>query len=606
MKLTKSQKKRLWSVIAGAVLFAGGVICSILGLKIVSSLLYVLAGAAAGWLCVYKAFCGIFRGDFFDENTLMTIAACGAVILGEYPECAAVMILYQIGELFQSIAVGRSRRSIRELTRLCPDTAHIIRDGVLVEVYAQELVPGDILRIRAGERIPADCMVVKGETAVDTSPVTGESVPREASVGDEMYSGCINMTGLIEASVLRIPSESAAGRILKLTEEAGDRKTRSEAFITRFAKVYTPSVALLAALIALGVPLALLLVNGTPYADSLSEWSRRALSMLVISCPCALVISVPLGYFCGLGNASKKGILIKGSAFVDTLAKTEIAVFDKTGTLTNGRLSVSGVVSETDETEILKLAATAEKDSSHPIAKAICGSVADTYSVDSVSEISGVGVEAKLTDGRTVKVCRPERKTDATAVEIFVNGVSVGLILLSDELKPTTADALSKLKKMGIRKTVMLTGDSAGAAKQAADAAGIDETVSELFPEDKYSRIEKCCEEGTVMYVGDGINDSPALARADVGVAMGALGSQAAIEAADAVLMTDDLDRLAYAVKLSKRTAFAVKMNIVLSLAVKLAVLILAAMNLVGMWAAVAADVGVCIVCVSNSMRLLR
>ena len=469
-------------------------------------------------------------------------------------------------------------------------------------------MPGDILRIRAGERIPADCMVVKGETAVDTSPVTGESVPREARVGDEMYSGCINMTGLIEASVLRIPSESAAGRILKLTEEAGDRKTRSEAFITRFAKVYTPSVALLAALIALGVPLALLLVNGTPYADSLSEWSRRALSMLVISCPCALVISVPLGYFCGLGNASKKGILIKGSAFVDTLAKTEIAVFDKTGTLTNGRLSVSGVVSETDETEILKLAATAEKDSSHPIAKAICGSVADTYSVDSVSEISGVGVEAKLTDGRTVKVCRPERKTDATAVEIFVNGVSVGLILLSDELKPTTADALSKLKKMGIRKTVMLTGDRTEVAQSVAKSLGLDEFHAQLLPADKVTRVEELLEkqsEGTLAFVGDGINDAPVLTRADIGIAMGALGSDAAIESADVVLMDDKPSKIADSIKISRKTMNIVWQNIVFALGVKVIILLLGALGIANMWIAVFGDVGVLIIAILNSLRCM-
>ena len=606
MKLSKSQKKRLWSIISGAVLFACGVGFSLAGEKLVSSVLFVASGAAAGWLCVYKAFTGISRGDFFDENTLMTVAACGAVIIGEYPECAAVMILYQVGELFQSIAVGKSRRSIRELTALCPDTARVIRDGEEREISAEELCVGDAVRIIAGDRIPADCRIIKGITSVDTSPVTGESVPRDAAVGDELYSGCINVTGMVEAEVLRVPSESAAGRILKLTEQAGDRKTRSEAFITRFAKVYTPAVALLAAIIALVVPLIIMLVNKTPYSQSLAEWSRRALAMLVISCPCALVISVPLGYFCGLGNASKKGILIKGSTFVDALASADTAVFDKTGTLTEGKLSVERVEGAENVPELLRLAASAEKNSSHPIAAAICAAAESTYDADSVTEIPGRGVEAVLTDGRKVSVLRPEKETDSTAAEVFINGNRAGLIILSDTLKPTAASALKKLRKLGIGKTVMLTGDNRGAAQTAADAVGIDETLSELLPEDKFRHIERLCGEGKVMYAGDGINDSPSLARADVGVAMGALGTRAAIEAADVVLMSGDPERLCDAVRLSKRTVNVVKANIVISLAVKLAVLVLASLDLVGMWAAVAADVGVCIVCVTNSMRLLK
>lgn len=605
MKLTKSQKKRLFSIIAGAILFAAGVVLSVLKIRMWSDICFVAAGVAAGWLCVYKAFTGIMRGDIFDENTLMTVAAAGAVMIGEYPECAAVMILYQVGELFQSIAVGKSRKAIRELTKLCPDTANVLRDGEFSEIPAADLTVGDTVKITAGERIPADCTVLTGSTAVDTSPVTGESVPRDVTVGDTVYSGCINVSGMITATVLKIPAESAAGRILQLTEQASDRKTKSEAFITRFAKVYTPAVALLAAVIALGVPLILMLTGKSAYSDALPEWSRRALSMLVISCPCALVISVPLGYFCGMGNASKKGILIKGSTFVDTMAEAKIAVFDKTGTLTNGELSVSRVDAENID-ELLCLAASAEKNSSHPIAKAICSAAKTTHEALEVKETSGYGVEALLSDGRKVKVCRPENETDTTAVDVFVNGEKAGTVYLSDTIKSTTAAALARLKKLGAEKTVMLTGDGKKAAEKVASQAGTDIVFADLLPEEKYAHIEKLCSEGKVMYAGDGINDSPSLARADVGIAMGALGADAAIEAADVVLMTGDLDRLADAVKLSKRTVRAVKTNIALSLGIKIAVLILAALDLVGMWAAVAADVGVCIVCVLNSMKLLK
>lgn len=605
-KLNRGQKKRLWSIISGSVLFVGGFVLSILSMDVFSGILYAAAGCAAGWMCVYKAVTGILRGDFFDENTLMTVAAAGALILGEYPECAAVMILYQVGELFQSVAVGRSRRSIRELTALCPDRAHALRNGEFTDVAAEDVSVGDIIEIRAGERIPADCRIIKGSTAVDTSPVTGESVPRDAAVGDELYSGCINETGLVEAEVIRPAADSAAGRVLRLTEYASDRKTKSEAFITRFAKVYTPAVALLAALLALGVPLALMLLRGESYGENLLIWGRRALSMLVISCPCALVISVPLGYFCGLGNASKQGILIKGSVYMDVLAQVKIAVFDKTGTLTEGKLSVVNASGKLPEEELLRLAAGAEKASSHPIAKAICAAADDSFETESITEKSGYGVEAMLSDGRRVTVCRPAESTETTAVEVLVDGEKVGVITLCDRIKPTTASALSRLKTLGVRKTVMLTGDNKKAAEKTAKEIGIDSTSAELLPEDKYAIIDSLCAEDTVMYAGDGINDSPSLARAHVGVAMGALGSQAAIEAADAVLMTGDLDRLADAVSLAKRTVRTVRANIVLSLAVKLCVLILASVDMVGMWAAVAADVGVCILCVTNSVRLLK
>lgn len=608
IKFTKVQKKRLLSIVSGAVLFAAGGICRLIGAQLCSDILFASAGLAAGLMCIVRAFRGIARGVFFDENTLMTIAAVGAVCLGEYPECAAVMILYQVGELFQSVAVGRSRRAISELSSLCPDSARVLQlDGSYKEIAASDVNIGDTVQIRAGERIPADCRISEGVTDIDTSPVTGESVPRGAGVGDEIYSGCINMSGTVLAEVLKCAEDSAAGRILKLTETAGERKTRSEAFITRFAKVYTPLVALLAAAVALLVPLFIQIFGGPSFSETFPDWSRRALSMLVISCPCALVISVPLGYFCGLGSASKKGILIKGSTYVDTLARVDTAVFDKTGTLTEGTLSV-------DRTEaldgaalasLLRLAAGAEQTSSHPIAKAICTAAGEIPAASDITETSGVGVEATV-EGMRVSVRRPMHSVEGTAVEVTADGKSVGYIYLSDTVKPSAAPALRELRDQGVGNTVMLTGDNESAAQKVAAEVGIDTVYASLMPEEKFEKIEQLCADGCVMYAGDGINDSPSLARADVGVAMGALGSGAAIEAADVVLMGGDMTALAKAKRLARRTVRTVKANIVISLAVKLAVLVLAAFDIVGMWAAVAADVGVCILCVSNSVSLLR
>lgn len=607
-KFNRVQKKRLLSIISGAVLFSSGGIFTLLGFDTVGAAMFIGAGIAAGIMCVVRAVRGIIGGTFFDENTLMTVAAAGAIALGEYPECAAVMILYQIGELFQSIAVGKSRRAIQALSSLCPDSARVLKGGEFVEIPASEIEIGCILQIRAGERIPADCTIIEGETTVDTSPVTGESVPRDAKVGDMLYSGCVNQSGLVKAKAVCLPGDSAAGRIIRLTETAGERKTKSEAFITRFAKIYTPCVAIFAAIIAFLVPLAIMLYNGTPYPELLSVWGRRAISMLVISCPCALVISVPLGYFCGLGNASKNGILIKGSTFVDTLAAVDTAVFDKTGTLTEGALAVAHAdcAEGWDEAALLSAAAAAEQNSSHPIAKAIVGKADGVPEVESVTEISGKGVDALLKDGRQVNVFRPEGETEGTAVDVTVNGASAGRIYLSDTVKEGAREALSSLKKNGVRRCIMLTGDNASAAEAVAGEVGIDEVLSRLLPEEKFENIERLCSSGCVMYAGDGINDAPSLARADVGVAMGAIGSGAAIEAADVVLMSGDLRRLAEAKKLCRRTVATVRVNIVMSLAVKLAVLALAAVNLVGMWAAVLADVGVCILAVSNSMRLLK
>ncbi len=611
MRFTRSQKKRLISIIAGAALFLGGGILSLLHLDTAAAVLFIAAGAFAGAMCVVQAVRGMLSGDFFDENTLMTVAAIGAVLLGEYPECAAIMILYQVGELFQSIAVGRSRRAISALSNLYPDTAEVQgEDGKFRTVPTAELAVGDTIRVAPGGRIPADCVILSGHTAIDTSPVTGESMPRDAGPGETAYSGCLNKSGMIEARVLRPIQESAAGRIMKLTETAGERKTRSEAFITRFAKIYTPAVTGIAAAIAFLVPLGIYLATGTPYGDIFPDWGRRALSMLVISCPCALVISVPLGYFCGLGNASKNGVLIKGSAFLDTMASVDMAVFDKTGTLTMGTLTVENVRTEGDITEdqLLSLAAAAEQHSSHPIAKAICAAAREYTETVSVKERAGTGVEAVLADGRTVRVERPQTEAaDTTAVEVWIDDCSAGIIMLADVVNPTAKEALQKLKAAGVEQTVILTGDNGRTAGRVKESVDADIVYAQLLPEEKFAKIEALCESGKkLMYVGDGINDAPALARADIGVAIGALGSDAAVETADAVLMDTDLTRLAYGVRLARKTLGIVRSNIAFSLGTKLLVLLLAALNLVGMWVAVLADVGVAILAVSNSMRLLQ
>ncbi len=607
-KLNKTQRKRLASILSGGAFFILGLIFSILKLELFGAIAFVIAGACAGAMCVMRAINGIRSKNFFDENTLMTIAAIGAVAIGEYPECAAVMILYQVGELFQSLAVGKSRKAISELGKLCPDTAEVLRNGEFITVNATEVLSDETIRIKAGERIPVDCVITNGSTTIDTSPVTGESVPVDAAEGSDLYSGCMNLTGMITATVLRPASESAAARILKLTEHASDRKTASEAFITRFAKIYTPLVCIIAAATAFLIPLMITLFGGD-FLTEFAIWGKKSLSMLVISCPCALVISVPLGYFCGLGRASTSGILIKGSAFIDTLAKADYAVFDKTGTLTKGNLAVCGISPNEciTETELLEYAASAEIASSHPIAKAICaeynGKLAELVAV---SEIAGKGVEATLKSGDKISVFKPETETDTTAVEVLHNGTPIGMIFFRDEIKADAKEALSKIKTFGIKETVILTGDGAKEAERVKNEVVVDTVYSRLLPEDKLNRIEELCEKGTVIYVGDGINDSPSLARADAGVAMGALGTDAAIEAADIVLMDGSPKRLAEAIKLSRKTFKTVKFNIIISLTVKIAVLILSLMGIAGMWSAVLADVGMCIICVSNSMRLLK
>lgn len=607
-KFNKTQRKRLASIASGGAFFAVGIILTAFKFEIASAICFIAAGCCAGAMCVTRAIGGIKNGEFFDENTLMTIAAIGAVVIGEYPECAAVMILYQVGELFQSLAVGKSRKAISELSKLCPDTAEVYRNDAFIEVEATSVKEGETIRIKAGERIPVDCEITDGSTTVDTSPVTGESVPVDAEIGSHVYSGCLNLTGMVTAKVIRPASESAAARILKLTEQASDRKTKSEAFITKFAKVYTPLVCIVAAATAFLIPLIITLFGGN-YLVELAIWGKKALSMLVISCPCALVISVPLGYFCGIGRASKSGILIKGSAFIDTLAKADYAVFDKTGTLTKGSLTVSGTAPEDNISEemILHYAASAEVGSSHPIAKAILNAnKCQLLPILSVNEIAGRGVEATLQSGEKISVFRPEGETAQTAVEVFINSKKIGEIFFSDEIKTDAKEAIRSIKSLGIRETVILTGDGRNEAERVKEMLDIDTVYSRLLPEDKLTKIEMLCEKGTVVYAGDGINDSPSLARADAGIAMGALGTDAAIEAADIVLMDSSPMRMAEAIKLSRKTHRTVTANILISLSVKIAVLVLSLMGIAGMWSAVLADVGMCIVCVSNSMRLLK
>lgn len=621
-KLTKPQKKRLYSIISGAVLFVAGTLTKLLihgkAGEIASGVIFAAAAAAAGYTCVIKAVRRVAAGEFFDENMLMTIAAIGALVIGEYPECAAVMILYQTGELLQSIAVGRSRRAIAALGDIRPDHATVIRGGAAVTIPSSEIREGDVLRISAGERIAADCVVISGTTAVDTSAVTGESIPRDATTGDELLSGCINLTGQVDARALRAESESTAARILAITEDAAGKKSRPEAFITKFAKIYTPAVTILALLLAL-VPPTVIAITGGSFKEALRLWGYRGISALVISCPCALVISVPLGYFCGMGKASSLGILIKGSGFMDQARDADILLLDKTGTVTEGHPVVTDIICAEgiDESYLLTLAASAEAGSSHPIASAILAAAAErnltVHAAESITEAAGHGVSATV-DGRDVTVGRiggasafiDEVPAGSTAVEVSIGGNVAGVILLTDKVRADFPDTMAALRRLGIKKIVMLTGDGNAAGRNVAARLGFDEAHCELLPENKLTLVEEYKKEGKVMYCGDGINDSPALAGADIGIAMGASGSDAAMEAADIVLMNSAPAGIRRMVEISRHTGGVVRANIVLSIAVKIAVLALTSLGVCGMWAAVVADVGVCMAAVLNSVRLLR
>ena len=578
---------------------------------------YVIAGGDV----LLRALRNIFRGQVLDENFLMSIATIGAFVVGEYLEGVAVMIFYQIGELFQDYAVGKSRASISDLMDIRPDYANVKRGDEILKVDPYDVELGETIVIRPGERVPLDGVVVDGHSMLDTSALTGESVPRDIEPGGEVLSGCINTNGLLTVTVTKDFEESTVSKILDMVENASSKKAKAENFITKFAKYYTPIVVISAVLLAVIPPMILGIGNGAIWMD----WVTRALSFLVISCPCALVISVPLGFFGGIGGASRAGVLVKGSNYLEAMAKTEIVVFDKTGTLTKGTFSVTdiqpsgGMSSEA----LLDLTAHVESNSSHPISLSLqkaYGKVIDPQRVGHIEEVAGHGVKAQV-DGKSVLAGNaklmeqagiPCTKNDAvgTVVHVAVDGVYEGYLVISDEIKPDSAQAIVDLKRSGIRKTVMLTGDNRDTAELVAKQLQLDEVYAELLPVDKVERMEELLKEksskGKLVFVGDGINDAPVLARADIGVAMGGLGSDAAIEAADIVIMTDEPSKLATVMRIAKKTLAIVTQNIVFAMGVKIITLVLGACGIANLWIAVFADVGVAILAILNSIRALR
>lgn len=559
---------------------------------------------------------GILRGQVFNENFLMALATLGAMVIGEYPEAVTVMFLYQIGELFQSYAVHKSRKSISDLMDIRPDTATVERDGRTITLSPEDVAVGEILVIKPGDRVPLDGVVLEGTSTLDTAALTGESLPRTAFVGSEVISGCVNQSGLLRVRAGKPYGESTVAKILDLVENASDKKARTESFITRFARIYTPVVVIAAVLLFLLPPLF--------FGGDWSDWALRALSFLVVSCPCALVISVPLSFFGGIGGASKRGILVKGSNFLEALAKADIVVFDKTGTLTRGVFQVTVIhPDEVSEEELLRLAATVESYSQHPISRSIReyypGPV-DAGALSEVREIAGQGVSVKY-HGKTIYagneklmdsigVTLPDCPHTGTVVHIARDDEYLGHIVIADEPKPSSAQAIAGLKRQGVRKTVMLTGDSQAVAREVAEQLHMDAVYAGLLPAQKVEHVEALLNEkakgGQLVFVGDGINDAPVLTRADVGVAMGALGSDAAVEAADVVLMDDNPEKLVLAVSIARKTLRIARQNIIFALAVKAAALILVALGLANMWMAVFADVGVTIIAVLNAMRALR
>ncbi len=611
--MTKKQKRSLCSIIICVILL--GLAIALSKHRYASLVLYITAYLVVGLKPLKKAISGILRGDIFDENFLMTIATIGAFFLREYTEAVAVMLFYNIGELFESIAVGRSRKSIAELMDIRPDTATVIRNGEELEVNPEEIEIGEVILIRAGERVAIDAIILEGQSSLDTSALTGESIPRDVAVGDGIQSGCVNLSGVIKAKTVCTFGSSTASKILELVENASSKKARSEAFITRFAKIYTPIVVLLAVLLAV-IPSVVL---GNP-----AKWIERALIFLVISCPCALVISVPLTFFGGIGAASKQGILIKGSCWMEGLSKAKTVVFDKTGTLTRGSFSVSEIRAEgMTKDELLYLTAHAESYSTHPIAQSVTkvyGKGTDATAVSGIEEHPGIGVVANVC-GRQVAAGNArlmekigtkaqECDTTGTAVHVAVDGCYKGCIIISDEIKSDSAEAIAELKGLGVRRTVMLTGDSERVGQAVAESLKLDEYKAHLLPSQKVSEVENMLLEngnnGTLAFVGDGINDAPVLTRADIGIAMGGLGSDAAIEAADVVIMDDKPSKVSLAIRISRRTIAIARQNIVFALSVKILIMLLGALGFAGMWLAVFADVGVSVIAICNAMRAMR
>ena len=625
--MTSKQKKMLYRIITAFVLFVVLMVLEHTGVleqlpsQWLVFLIYLIPYLVIGYDIVYKAVRNISHGQVFDENFLMMVATFGAFGVKEYSEAVAVMLFYQVGELFQNYAVGKSRQSISDMMNICPEYANIEEDGVLTQVDPDDVEVGTIIVVKPGERIPLDGIVTEGTSMIDTAALTGESVPRMATVGDEIISGCVNGSSTIKVKVTKAFEDSTVARILELVENASSKKAKVENFITRFAKYYTPVVTIGAVILAILPPLIL----GGGWAD----WIQRACIFLVISCPCALVISVPLGFFGGIGASSNIGILVKGSNYLEAVAEMTTIVFDKTGTLTKGEFKVSEVQPSADKNntigkeELLEIAAYGEGYSNHPIANSIREAYGKTLSMERVTdteEIAGHGIHTFI-DGREVylgnaklmdaqNIAYTENKTAGTVVYVACNNVFAGSIVISDTVKEGSKDAIRDMKQVGVKKTVMLTGDRQAAADAVAAELGIDEVHAELLPADKVGQVEKLLgaqnEKERLAFVGDGINDAPVLTRADIGIAMGSMGSDAAIEAADIVLMDDDIRKIASLVKIARKTLGIVKQNIVFALAVKALVLLLGALGMANMWEAVFADVGVSVIAILNSMRTLN
>lgn len=625
--MTSKQKKMLYRIITAFVLFVvlmvlehTGVLEQLPGQWLVF-LIYLIPYLVIGYDIVFKAVRNISHGQVFDENFLMMVATFGAFGVKEYSEAVAVMLFYQVGELFQNYAVGKSRQSISDMMNICPEYANIEEDGVLTQVDPDDVEVGSIIVVKPGERIPLDGIVTEGTSMIDTAALTGESVPRRATVGDEIISGCVNGSSTIKVKVTKAFEDSTVARILELVENASSKKAKVENFITRFAKYYTPVVTIGAVILAILPPLIL--------GGGWTDWIQRACIFLVISCPCALVISVPLGFFGGIGASSKIGILVKGSNYLEAVAEMTTIVFDKTGTLTKGEFKVSEVLPSAEKNntigkeELLEIAAYGEGYSNHPIANSIREAYGKTLSMERVTdteEIAGHGIHTFI-DGREVylgnaklmeaqNIAYTENKTAGTVVYVACNNVFAGSIVISDTVKEGSKNAIADMKKVGVKKTVMLTGDRQAAADAVAAELGIDEVHAELLPADKVGEVEKLLgsqnEKERLAFVGDGINDAPVLTRADIGIAMGSMGSDAAIEAADIVLMDDDIRKIASLVKIARKTLGIVKQNIVFALAIKALVLLLGALGMANMWEAVFADVGVSVIAILNSMRTLN
>ena len=609
-------KKRTIKIIISLILFIFAMVIKFEN-EIINNIIFVISYLIVGFEILKKAIRNILRGKVFDENFLMSVATIGAFAIGEYPEAVAVMLFYQIGELFQSYAVDKSRKSIASLMDIRPDYANVYREGNIETANPEEVKIGETIVIKPGEKIPLDGKIIEGKTTLDTKALTGESLPREVSEGDEVLSGCINLNGMIKIEVTKEFGESTVSKILDLVENASSKKSKSENFITKFAKYYTPTVVIIALILAIVPPL---VIQGATFSD----WIYRALSFLVVSCPCALVISIPLSFFGGIGGASKRGILIKGSNYLEALSNTEIAVFDKTGTLTKGVFEVQEVKSvDISNEELLKIAAYAENYSNHPISKSIkqaYNKPIDEKEIINSEELSGLGIVAKIGEKNVLvgnEKLMQEKQIEfekcnkiGTIIYIAINGKYTGYILIADKIKEDAKQTIEELKKNDIKQTIMLTGDKKEVGESVAKEVGIDKVYTELLPTDKVQKVEELLKtkspKGKLVFVGDGINDAPVLTLADIGIAMGGLGADSAIEAADIVIMTDEPSKIIKAIKLSKKTMRIVKENIVFAIFIKILVLVLTAFGLSTMWEAVFADVGVSIIAIINALRVLK